>query len=63
MSKPPRNCKGNGFEKQGRIGATSAKSEKAIVLFGGAGPEGFFNDFLVLPLEHLRDDQFFSEIN
>lgn len=33
-----------------------------VIIFGGCSAEGDYNDFLVLPISHLVDDNNFSEI-
>jgi hypothetical protein len=34
-----------------------------FILFGGSSIDKECNDFLILPIEHLKDDANFSEIN
>ena len=62
LNKFPRSAKDSKFLKDGRISSASARSDKVIVLFGGCSPTTFYDDFMVLSIEHLKNDQNFSEI-
>jgi hypothetical protein len=64
MTAQPANCKHSRFFQDGRISSSSVLCEPdLLVFFGGSSPEKEHNDFLILPLEHLRNDGNFSEIN
>ena len=63
MLKQPSHCKDSRFFRFGRISSSSLCLPDVLVLFGGSSFDQDNNDFLVLPLSHLRDDANFSEIN
>ena len=64
MLKQPKHCKDSRFFRFGRISSSSIVClPDVFVLFGGSSFDKDNNDFLVLPLAHLRDDANFSEIN
>jgi hypothetical protein len=64
MTKQPKGCKSSRFFQDGRISCSSCLClPDFFVLFGGSSIDKECNDFLILPLDHLRDDANFSEIN
>ena len=63
MTKQPKHCEMSRFFQEGRISCASCVTEDMFIIFGGSSVEKDCNDFLVLPLAHLRDDANFSEIN
>lgn len=64
MTKQPAHCKSSRFFQDGRISGSSALClPDVLVFFGGSSFEKECNDFLILPVAHLRDDTNFSEIN
>lgn len=64
MTKQPANAKGSRFFQDGRISLSSTIClPDLLVFFGGTSVEKECNDWLILPIEHLRDDKNFSEIN
>lgn len=63
MTKQPLVCKDSRFFRFGRISCSSVLCEDMLIFFGGSSFDKDNNDFLVLPLAHLRDEANFSEIN
>jgi hypothetical protein len=64
MTGQPKHCKSSRFFQDGRISASSVLClPDLLVLFGGSSIDKECNDWLILPLAHLREDSNFSEIN
>jgi hypothetical protein len=63
MTKQPKHCKSSKFFSEGRISASCVQCEDMIIFFGGSGFEKEWNDFLILPITDIKDDNNFSEIN
>ena len=63
MVKQPENCAKSKFFSDGRIASSSVVvSNELFIVFGGSTIEKDTNDFLILPLAHLKEDGNFSEI-
>lgn len=63
MTKQPENCKKSKFFQDGRISCASTLiSNEVLVIFGGSAMEKDYNDFLIIHLAHIKDDNNFSEI-
>jgi hypothetical protein len=64
MTGQPKNCKSSRFFQDGRISAASVLClPDLLIFFGGSSIDKECNDWLILPISHLRDAQNFSEIN
>lgn len=62
MISQPENSTCKDFLRCGRVASSLVQTEDLIIIFGGCSAEGDHNDFLILPIEHLRNDDNFSEI-
>jgi len=64
MTQQPKHCKSSRFFQDGRISASSVLClPDLFVMFGGSSIDKECNDWLILPIAHLKDDANFAEIN
>ena len=64
MTTQPPHIVGTRYFQDGRISCSSVLCPPdLLIFFGGSSFEKECNDFLVIPLAHIRDDNNFSEIN
>ena len=63
MTRQPKHCKNSRFFQDGRFSCSSLQLCDMLIFFGGSCFEKECNDFLIIPLDHIRDDANFSEIN
>lgn len=63
MVNQPENSVKSKFFSEGRIASASVTiGTELFVVFGGSAMERDTNDFLLIPLSHIREDKHFSEI-
>lgn len=63
LTKQPSNCKKSKFFSEGRISTSAVLiPNELFIVFGGSSIAKENNDFLILPVDHLKEANNFSEI-